>query len=156
MTSKLLVPVLLLMLGASTSGAEAPIAAAAISAASDAGCLTVAGASNTVGTSRARWFFAFYPDATPLTPAGPCPEDQPHVEPPVVCAVAESTEEGTVLYLAARAGNGPTWLLRALDASSGPDAFGVAEGIETEDRCGAAEVPMAVIDDGLAAVIAAD
>lgn len=152
MIAKLLVPLTLAVMAVAPSSA-APVGAAVVSAASDAGCLTVAGASNEVGTSRARWFFAFYPDAPLLTPAGPCPEDRPHVEPPVVCAVTEATEDGTVLYLAARAGNGPTWLLRAID---GPDdAFGVAEGPETSDRCGASEVDVDPITAGIGAIVAA-
>lgn len=115
-----------------------------------AGCVTVAGAA---GGGRSRWFAAYYPDAPALSPAGGCPEDRPHVEPPVVCVAGEVGEDGTAVYLAARGPDRVTYLYRLVDRGpTGTDAFGVMAGQETDDRCGAAAVPTEPVVNGIVAL----
>ena len=108
----------LALVGATSATASAGSVAFAVagSGAFDAGCLTVAGGS---AAERGRWLLAFYPGQPAQTPAGSCPEDTPHVEPPVSCVTTAVVDGRNVVYLSGR--DGRSYLVATV-VDGGPDA----------------------------------
>lgn len=118
-----------------------------------AGCITVMGASN-AATGRMRWVLAFWPSTAASSPAGTCPEDEPHTEPTVSCTAVATVDGRRVLYLGASDRTG-SYAATLIDGGPGTGDEAGFESVSSlaGSRCGADAVATDPIVSGDIAIL---
>lgn len=110
-------------------------------------CLTLAGAISR-DAGRQRWLGAYWPSHPPNV-GGVCEEEVPHVDLTIQCVETV----GPQFYAHARGADNKTYLIQVWDGGLyQTDQVGVVQDVPEGDRCGAGQLPLALIRDGSFAV----
>lgn len=126
------------------SGAGAVAGSATVSG----GCLTVAGGISH-GTGRQRWVAAYWP-VHPSDTGGLCEEATAHTDLTFQCVETVGPE----FFAQARGADSKTYLIRIWDGGiDESDHVGVRIGSPDGDSCGAAQVPVAPVSEGVFVVV---